>query len=290
MKTALVFGGTRFFGRNLVEALLSKGVEVTVATRQSSPDPFGDRVKRIKVDRFDGEALKEALAGKSWDIAFDQLCYTSIDAEIMSQALEGKIKRYVFTSSGAVYDRGPDLNETAFDPYTYALKMVKADEVSYGEGKRQAEAYYFQKGVFPVVALRIPIVLGMDDYTERLLHYIKAIHHGESVYFVDPSVEMRFIHQKEAGDFLAWIGDSDYEGPINACATGVISMESLMHQIGDLLNKEVIITTEEEKESPYGVYMTRYLNTDKAAGMGFSFTALQDWLPQLIRDVHETIK
>lgn len=289
MKSALVFGGTRFFGRSLVEALLQKGMKVTIATRQTKPDGFGDRVDRIKVDRFDETSLKAAVADRSWDIVYDQLCYTSSDAEIIANVFAGKMKRYVFTSSGAVYDPGVGVVEEDFDPYHYPLKMAKADEVSYGEGKRLAEAYYFQKVDFPVVALRIPIVLGLEDYTERLLHYVKAINERESVYFPDPNVEMRFIHQQEAGDFLAWIGESDYVGPINACAIGPIKMEKLMDKIGDIVGNKPIITTTDVKESPYGVEKTRYLNTDKARDLGFEFSDLSAWLPILIKELHESL-
>ncbi|MGV2503271.1 NAD-dependent dehydratase, partial [Priestia megaterium] len=50
MKTALVLGGTRFFGKNLVKSLLTTGVKVTFATRCKTPDDFGHRVERIFLD------------------------------------------------------------------------------------------------------------------------------------------------------------------------------------------------------------------------------------------------
>src|SRR5690606_5057845 len=139
MKTALVFGGTRFFGVNLVEALLEKGIKVTVATRQNSGDPFGDKVERLKVDRFDKASVENAVKDKEWDVVFDQLCFSSNDAEIIAQALVGKMKRYVFTSTLSVYDYVVNMDEEVFDPYSYELKMVDRHEVSYQEGKRQAE-------------------------------------------------------------------------------------------------------------------------------------------------------
>ncbi|MGX9135065.1 hypothetical protein ACWV26_11955 [Rummeliibacillus sp. JY-2-4R] len=40
MKTALVLGGTRFFGVKLVQCLLDNGVSVTVATRGNRNSPF----------------------------------------------------------------------------------------------------------------------------------------------------------------------------------------------------------------------------------------------------------
>ncbi|MUK87733.1 NAD-dependent epimerase/dehydratase family protein [Ornithinibacillus sp. L9] len=282
MEKALVFGGTRFFGVNLVQSLLDKGVVVTIATRQNSADPFGDQVERLKLDRFNKDSLTEAVEGKNWDVVFDQLCFSSADAEIAVKALEDKIKRYVFTSTLSVYDDRKENPEEKFDPYTYELKMVSKEEVSYQEGKRQAEAYFFQKASFPVVAVRIPIVLGEEDYTDRLLHYVRSTKAGKPVYFPNPDAEMCFIHQREAGKFLSWISGKDFNGPINACANGHIAIKDLMDLIGEQLEKEVTITTDQQLESPYGISNTWSLSNEKATKLGYSFTNLNDWLPGLI--------
>ncbi|MCM3603699.1 NAD-dependent epimerase/dehydratase family protein [Robertmurraya korlensis] len=83
MKTALVLGGTRFFGVNLVHELLNKGVKVTVATRQNSEIPFGNKVETLKVDRFDLDSLKEAVNGRTWDVVFDQICFNAEMRELL---------------------------------------------------------------------------------------------------------------------------------------------------------------------------------------------------------------
>ncbi len=36
---------------------------------------------------------------------------------------------------------------------------------------------------------------------------------------------LSFIHEKEAGEFLAWCGMENVKGPINACSNGVVSTE-----------------------------------------------------------------
>ncbi|MGR4032399.1 NAD-dependent epimerase/dehydratase family protein, partial [Bacillus sp. ZZQ-131] len=53
LKKVLVLGGTRFFGKHLVEYLLQAGHDVTIATRGVTEDSFGSAVKRIIVDRED---------------------------------------------------------------------------------------------------------------------------------------------------------------------------------------------------------------------------------------------
>lgn len=282
MKTALVLGGTRFFGVNLIERLISEGVKVTVATRQSSDDPFGDHVERLKIDRFDEDSVRAAVEGRAWDVVFDQLCFSSSDAEIIANTLRDKMKRYVFTSTLSVYDYGKNLTEEDFNPYTYELKMVQSQDVSYQEGKRQAESYFFQKTDFPVVAMRIPIVLGEQDYTGRLLHYVNHVKEEKEIYFPNLEAEMCFVHQKEAGDFLAWVANTDITGPINVCANGFISMGALMKLIEEKTGKTAIITLEENSESPYAITETWSMSNEKATTLGYPFTNLDDWLPDLI--------
>jgi nucleoside-diphosphate-sugar epimerase len=285
MKTALIFGGTRFFGVNLVRSLLDQGIEVTIATRQQTEDPFGEEVKRLKVDRFDEDSVTKAVEGKEWDVVFDQICFSSSDAQITTNALEGKIKKYIFTSTLSVYDNGEQITEEQFDPYTYQLKMVDKEEVSYQEGKRQAEAYFFQRAPFPVVAVRIPIVLGEEDYTGRLLYYINSVKNEEPVYFPAPDASMGFIHQQEAGQFISWIASTDFKGPINACASGEISMKNLIGLIAERVKKEPIIDTENERESPYGVEQTWTVTNERASKLGYRFSKLEDWLPGLIANL-----
>lgn len=93
LKKVLVLGGTRFFGKHLVEALLQDGHDVTIATRGITGDFFGSRVKRLIVDREDEKQLTERLADKSYDIVYDNLCYSSNAAKIICEVLRGKTKK-----------------------------------------------------------------------------------------------------------------------------------------------------------------------------------------------------
>lgn len=180
-KTALVLGGTRFFGKTLVQELLAKGVAVTVATRGLMADPFADRVRRIKVDREDPLSLKKALGGPGWDVVYDQICYSPNDAKNAFDLLRGRIGHYVFTSSQSAYATSGLQRESDFDPYAYPLKMGGRGDFDYGEGKRQAEAAFFQLAGFPVTAVRYSFVLGPDDYTERLKFHVDRIKQGGTI-------------------------------------------------------------------------------------------------------------
>src|SRR5258708_18671973 len=68
----LVIGGTRFIGRLLVAELLKDGHAVTVLHRRPKHD-LGRRVKNLTADRNDGQAVKAALAGKNFEVVFDNV-------------------------------------------------------------------------------------------------------------------------------------------------------------------------------------------------------------------------
>ncbi|MDE7206268.1 MAG: NAD-dependent epimerase/dehydratase family protein, partial [Lachnospiraceae bacterium] len=75
----LVIGGTRFFGIPMVNALLAKGHDVTIATRGKASDEYGGKVKRIMVERTNEESMKTALGGKHYDVVIDKIAYCSND-------------------------------------------------------------------------------------------------------------------------------------------------------------------------------------------------------------------
>ncbi|TYR81767.1 NAD-dependent epimerase/dehydratase family protein [Priestia megaterium] len=286
MKTALVLGGTRFFGTNLIEELLAKNVQVTIATRGQTRDSFGDRVERIIMDRVEKDSVIEATRGRKWDVIFDQICYSSHGAVVAVEAFQHSTSHYVLTSTLSVYGSlEKTCYEEDFDPYTYPISYSRKENLSYQEGKRQAEAVLFQKAPFSVTAVRIPIVLGEKDYTNRLNFHIEKVMHNEEIGLPDIDAEMNFISQQEAGAFLAWCGEQKLKGPINACADGTITLRNLIQLIEKETNRTAKITNRitDENASPYGVDHSWTMSNEKASFWGYSFTKLNDWLPSLIK-------
>lgn len=281
----LVFGGTRFFGKKLVTRLLADGHDVTIATRGKATDDFGDAVKRVKMNRESREALF-CLAQENWDVVYDNICFSPQDALYSIAAFRDKVGKYVYTSSLSVYRmRDRALVEADFDPFHYELVTGSREDFDYGEGKRLAEAVFFQKANFPVVAVRFPIVLGEDDYTGRLEFHIKHVQAGEEIGMPNEEAEMGFISSDEAADFLCWVGTkSDIVGPINATSDSVYRLSELMGLIEKATGKTAIVEeiTEDNDDSPFGVEKTYYLDNAKAREAGFAFQDLHEWLPKLI--------
>ncbi|MES5891354.1 MULTISPECIES: NAD-dependent epimerase/dehydratase family protein [Bacillus cereus group] len=283
MKKVLVLGGTRFFGKHLVEVLLQAGHNVTIATRGVTEDSFGSAVKRLIVDREDEELLKERLEDKSYDIVYDNLCYSSNTAKIVCEVLKGKTKKYIMTSSMAVYEPALGLLEENFNPYEYTITYGGRNDFNYSEGKRLAEAVLFQHATFPVVAVRFPVVIGENDYTKRLQFYVEHVMKQEPIFVDHVDGKLSFIHEKEAGEFLAWCGMESIEGPINACSNGVISMGEVICFIEENSGTKALIQEAGENIAPYNEITNCTLHNRKARELGFPFRELNTEIKNVLQ-------
>lgn len=283
----LVLGGTRFFGKKLVELCLQNGHSVTILTRGQSGNPFGTKVKQLIVNRDDADSLSMALASTTWDIVYDNICYSPNEALNICEILEGKTKKLVFTSTLSTYEiDGIIKTEEDFNPYNYEVRMGNREDFSYGEGKRQAEAVLFKEATFPVVAVRFPIVMGENDYTRRLHFHVERILQEQPISLPNIDAKMSFITDDEAAAFLYFAGTTPIEGPYNATAAGAISLKDLLGLIEETTGKHAKISLvggDDKSQSPYGVPADWYMSTTKAESAGFTFSQLHDWLPSLVK-------
>ncbi len=288
MKSILVLGGTRFFGRKLVERLLEDGNKVSILTRGQSGNPFGNKVEHLIADRSNKEELAKAVEGREFDIVYDNICYSPTEAHAFCEIFNGKINKLVFTSTLSTYEMdGKEKSEEDFNPYHYEIKMGDKLGFTYGEGKRQAEAVFFKYAKFPVVAVRFPIVMGEDDYTRRLHFHIERIANREPIGFVNMDAEMSYIQATEAAAFLKWAGMADIEGPINATANGRISLNKLVQLIEKATGEKARISLlgNDEIRSPYAIPDSWYMTNEKAVKHGFRFSHLDDWLEPLVNTI-----
>jgi nucleoside-diphosphate-sugar epimerase len=290
LKKVLVLGGTRFFGKHLVESLLQAGHDVTIATRGVTEDSFGHAVKRLIVDREDERLLRECLEDKSYDIVYDNLCYSSNAAKMVYEVLKGKTKKYIMTSSMAVYEPALDLAEEHFNPYEYAIAYGDRNDFNYSEGKRLGEAVLFQYATFPVVAVRFPVVIGENDYTKRLQFYVECVVNGKPIVVDRLDGILSFIHEKEAGEFLAWCGMENVEGPINACSNGVVSTEEIIHFIEEKTGIKALIQEAGENIAPYNEVTNCTLHNGKAREFGFLFRELKPEMKNVLKHYINTMK
>lgn len=281
----LVIGGTRYFGKHLVHDLRKAGHDVTILTRGQTADEFGSEIEHLTGDRDDASSLTTCLAERSWDVVYDQIGYSPDAARMLCRALGDRAGRLIFTSSQSVYAPGADVKETQFDPHTKPVVWGKREDFTYAEAKRLSEAVYIQTADMPVTCVRIPIVLGTDDYTKRLHFHVDRVRDGVPIYFPAVESKISFISSTDAGRFLAWLSTQSLDGPINGCSPQPIALRDLMSLIEAVVHKKAVFADEanETNHSPFGIAADGYMNVDRAEHAGFVFTPLVDWLPALVR-------
>lgn len=300
-KNILVIGGTRFFGKLLVQRLLAAGHTVTLATRGLAMDPFGERVQRIRVERHSEASMVAAFAGtKGYDIVYDQMCYNPLDAAIAAKVFTGKVKRYVVASTIDVYRHLLGGQDTPFKESDLELATERVDlhypwndpsiaTQSYAMGKRQAEAWFARDGRLPVVAVRIGHVLaGAEDFTGRLCHYVDLARRAAPLRYTNAAAACSFVSSKEISAFMAWVGMQSFAGPVNAACDGGLSAFEIYQKVSAVLDLPVTTVPTPQRAaagelSPFDYAHPFLLDGARAVQLGYRFGHIDDWFDDHIR-------
>jgi len=178
----LVLGGTRYFGIHMVNELFTREHDVTIATRGLTKDAFGEKVRRVIIERTNANSIAKAFRGKHYDVVCDNIAYCSNDVKYLLDFVQ--CDRYIMTSSASVYSNmHMNIKEKEFNARNYPLQWCNRQDYPYDEIKRHAECALFQcyKNV-EGVAVRFPYVIGEDDYTKRLYFYVEEMIKGSTLY------------------------------------------------------------------------------------------------------------
>jgi len=277
----LVIGGTRFFGKRLVDILIEEGCDVTLLTRGETPDPFGGTVRRLRAHRSSTQEMISAVSGADFDVIYDQICFSPDDAQLACSIFSGRVGRYIFTSSMYVYSSGSGLVEGNYDPSAHPLRMGNRDALSYEDGKRYAEGVFLRDQRMPVVCVRFPIVMGYDDYTGRFTFHVGRVLTGTPILIPVPRGYMNYISADMAARFLCWVKGINHRGPINAACPEALTAEDIVTLMGGILGRIPCIIQEEPSGktplSPYHRSEDMVMNTDLATRLGFTFPSLSTW-------------
>ena len=205
----LVLGGTRFAGRAIVEALASRGHDVTCFHRGNNSAELPAGVRETFGDR--NEPLPAALE-QAWDAVVD-VSGQLPDQVRRTAALDAN--RYLFISTLSVYRDNSQIgvDETAatiheFDPSDAAA--------AYGGNKTACEEIVVEKFGDRATILRPGIIVGPWDYTGRFSYWPKrASHGGRFIVPAPPERAMQFVDARDLAEFALHAVENAIGGRFN---------------------------------------------------------------------------
>ena len=212
----LVLGGTGFIGPHMVRYALERGHDLTLFNRgQSNTDLFPE-VEKLVGDR-NGDL--ESLAGRSWDVCFDNNASNIDWVEYSTEFLKDSADRYFYVSSRSAYSDLSSIPMTAEAPtFTYETAGIEpgAESLPYGLQKALCERQV-QK-VFPGTStiFRPGLIIGPGDTTDRFTYWPVRIHRGGEVLSPgDPSDPVQIIDVRDLTEWMVRMAEDGHTGVFN---------------------------------------------------------------------------
>jgi nucleoside-diphosphate-sugar epimerase len=301
----LVIGGNRFVGWLLGWRLLARGDQVTLLNRGHLPDPFDDRVARLRGDRTTPD-LERLLAGRTFDAAVDMAAYTGEDGRRAAELLRGRVGHYLLVSTGQVYLVREGCPSPAREEDYEGPVMPRPSEPrdlqewEYGTGKRACEdalADAHARTGFPATRVRIPMVNGERDYLRRIEGYLWRLLDGGPVILPDGGTRrLRHVYGAEVARFLAGIlGRKETFGrAYNLAQEETPTLAELVGRLRDLLGSRAGIVPvpaeriraaglDPARISPFSGRWMSFVDPARAREeLGFQHEPVEIYLPKIV--------
>jgi len=314
MRSALIIGGTRNLGPMLVAALRARGDRVTVLNRGATPGDLPPDVTRLVADRSDPAAFGAALHGTTFDLVVDTTLYRGVDAAATVRALDGRVGRYVFWSTGQVYlvrsGVRPPYVEQAYDgplmPEPPAADRVNRENWDYGIGKRNAEDALREAHAasgFPYVSLRMPMINSPRDHYRRLAAYVGRLLDGGPIVVPHDQDRLRLRHVAGDDVVAATLRAADPAVPAGLCVNisqdETLTLDAMLAIVGAALDCTVRLVPVRREIlearnllpacSPWsGRWMSALDNTLSRAVLGMRYRPPAEYLPALVEGARHT--
>jgi 2'-hydroxyisoflavone reductase len=208
----LVLGGSKFLGRHVIDAALSRGHEVTLFTRGTTPIAFEGRCEHIigNRDAVTGAGLT-GLASGTWDVVLDTSGTLPREVRISAELLKDRCDRYVFVSSVSAY---ADLSRQGLDENNALAQLSEPDseriDIDYGALKALSESVVSEIYGGRALILRPGLIIGPYDPTDRFPYWAARFGSPTLLGRGDEAVAMpnppgREIQCIDARDIAAWL-------------------------------------------------------------------------------------
>lgn len=213
----LVLGGTSFVGRAMVEESLARGDELTLFTRGRTGTELFPDVARLVGDRESGDYA--ALEGTDWDAVLDVSGYVPRHVAQAAGALAGSTGRYLFISTGAVYDFSG--SEGVVDETAPRLPAETGTEQvtgrTYGPLKVACEDEALARYGDRATLVRPGIVAGPHDPTDRFTWWARRAARGGTVALpARPDQPVQVVDSRDLARLVVSLLHDDRPGTYNA--------------------------------------------------------------------------
>jgi len=177
----LFLGGNRYFGKIVLKELLKKNHNIYLLNRNSDKKKTKHKnLVYLRCDRKNLGNYKYLIKGVVFDKVFDNIAYKLEDVINLHNILKKQIKHYIFTSSVITYLNMNDGYEAKEKDWFYGKinkrikKKYNKNEIKYAINKKKIERYLLKNKKINSTILRIPAVLGKNDFsfkTKKLINY-----------------------------------------------------------------------------------------------------------------------
>ncbi len=222
-----MLGGTRFFGRAVVDAALARGHELTLFNRGHTNAELFPEVEKLRGDR---KTDLSSLEGRTWDAVIDPSGYVPAVVRASAELLR-ESGRYLFVSSVSVYanfeeawnESGPlaELGDAAVDE-------VASDYSNYGALKVLCEAEVESVFGDRSLIVRPGLIVGPHDPTGRFTYWAHRLARDGEI--LAPGPAERRAQFVDVRDLASWTIEAVEQG-----LTGVYNATNEGTPWGELL-------------------------------------------------------
>lgn len=208
----LVVGGTRFVGKHLVDACVTRGHDVTLFNRGTTrPGLFPD-LERIVGNR--DEDLTP-LSGRSWDVVIDTCAYEAPQVKRLLETIGPDPGFYVLISTISVYapPGAPGITEDA-----PRLSPVVNGALAYGANKAQCEdTACAMLPAEKLLIVRPGLVVGPEDHTGRFPYWVDRMAGSDPFIVPAPaSNPLQVIDARDLAGFIVRCSEAGHGGTVHA--------------------------------------------------------------------------
>jgi 2'-hydroxyisoflavone reductase len=223
----LVLGGTGFLGPHQVEYALARGHHLTLFNRghKDAATIYGNRVEVLIGDRDvkTSPGLAALEGTRRWDAVIDNSGYLPRHVRDSAQLLKGRVRRYLFVSSVAVYEGiEPVCVETSPLRSLSNPENEQLTGQSYGEMKAEGDRIVRELYGGAATIVRPAYVVGPGDETDRFTYWVARA--AEGGVMVGPRADARDLQTVDVRDLCPWtvrLIEHDTSGIFNAAAPPV---------------------------------------------------------------------